>query len=178
MPYPKHILFLTGSPGIGKTQVIQKVIKSLPVNSSTGFYTEEIRKNNIRQGFELVTFAGERTVIAHTDISSSQRVGKYGVDVAAIDSAAKSELSLNQNVDLYIVDEVGKMECFSRQFILAMEALLDSKKIVLATVALKGKGFISKIKHRDDIELWEITRNNRDTMPGKILNWIGKVKNG
>ena len=139
MPYHKHILLLTGSPGIGKTTVIQKLIDKLPIKSIAGFYTEEIRENNIRKGFELVTFAGERVVIAHTDISSSQRVGKYGVDVPAIDSATKSELSFDSNVDLYLIDEVGKMECFSRQFIVAMEALLDSKNIVVATVALKGK---------------------------------------
>ena len=172
MPDSKRILLLTGYPGVGKTTVIRKVVENLPDNTSAGFYTEEIRIKSVRQGFELVTFKGEKSVIAHTGISSVHRVGKYGVDVAAIDAAAKSTLLLDLDIDIYIVDEIGKMECFSRQFIQAMEALLDSKKIIVATVALKGGGFISKIKKRNDIELWEVTPRNRDSLPVEVLSWI------
>lgn len=178
MPAPKHILLITGSPGIGKTTVVQKIIAGLPSDSLAGFYTEEIRENNIRQGFELVTLDGNRTVIAHSGISSVHRVSKYGVDVMAIDSIVNSILSSDQDVDIFIVDEIGKMECFSKKFIEAMEALFESGKIIVATVAMKGKGFISKVKNRDDIDLLEVTRNNRDFLPEKVINWIGNVKNG
>lgn len=170
MPSSKHILLLTGTPGVGKTTVIQKIIKGLPVSSIAGFYTEEIRKHNIRQGFELVTLTGARTVIAHVDISSPYRVRKYGVDVPAIDAAVEKTLFLKNN--LYIIDEIGKMECFSEKFIDAMETLLNSKTTVVATVAMRGKGFIEKVKNRDDCELWEITKKNRDAIDKQVLEWI------
>lgn len=178
MPAPKHILLITGFPGIGKTTIVQKIIAGLPSDSLAGFYTEEIRENHIRQGFELVTLDGKRTTIAHTGISSNYRVGKYGVDVMAIDLAVSSILSPDLDADIFIVDEIGKMECFSQRFIEAMEELFESGKIIVATVALKGKRFISKVKSRDDIDLLEVTRNNRDFLPEKVINWIGNVKNG
>ena len=176
MSASKHMLLITGYPGIGKTTVVQKVIAMLPGDSLAGFYTKEIRENNIRKGFELVTLDGKRTVIAHTGISSVHHVSKYGIDVVAIDSIVNSILSSEQDVDIFIVDEIGKMECCSKKFIEAMEALFASEKIIVATVAMKGKGFIAKVKNRDDIDLLEVTRNNRDFLPEKIITWIDNAK--
>ena len=70
-----NVLLLTGNPGIGKTTVIKKVIKRFPKLPMAGFYTEEIRVRNARQGFALVTFRGERFTIAHTGIRFEHRIG-------------------------------------------------------------------------------------------------------
>ena len=45
-------IFLTGNPGIGKTTIIQKFIRSYPL-SMGGFYTHEIREHGIRVGFTI-----------------------------------------------------------------------------------------------------------------------------
>jgi len=167
-----NILLVTGVPGSGKTTVIRKVATALPDVRITGFYTEEIRVNNIRQGFELVTFHGQRFVMARVNYQSSYKVGRYGVDVAVIDKAAEKNLSENSDSDLYIIDEIGRMECFSTLFVRRMSSLLDSEKTVIATVALKGGGFIAEVKKRPGIELWEVTRKNRQGLPERIVNWI------
>jgi nucleoside-triphosphatase len=167
-----NILLITGTPGIGKTTAIRKFISTISGLTVSGFYTEEIRTSNVRQGFELVTLLEQRFIMAHVDSNSEYRVGKYGVDVAAIDKAVALTLPDANGTDLYVVDEIGKMECFSDLFIKRMSALLDSGKTVVATVALKGGGFITKVKNRPGIVVWEITRKNRNNMPDRIAAWV------
>jgi nucleoside-triphosphatase len=171
-----NILLITGVPGIGKTTVIRKVAASLPGVKISGFYSEEIRVNNARQGFELVTFQGQRFVMAHVDLASVYRVGRYGVTVAVIDIAIENALPEERSTKLFIIDEIGKMECFSSLFVKRMTSILDSGKPVIATIALKGGGFIAEVKNRPGIELWEMTTKNRDLMAQKIIDWFESKK--
>jgi nucleoside-triphosphatase len=171
-PASDNVLLITGVPGIGKTTVIKRVIKSFPELPMAGFYTEEIRVKNIRQGFDLVTLPGARYTMAHISISSGPRVGKYGVDVAAIERAVTMALNPGETAELYIIDEIGRMECFSPLFVHRMTSLLDSGKPVLATIAMKGGDFVAAVKKRPGATLWEVTVRNRDAMPARIGAWI------
>jgi nucleoside-triphosphatase len=92
--------------------------------------------------------------------------------VAAIDKAADELLLPAAGPDIYLVDEIGKMECYSTRFIGAMRCLLDGDRRVIATIGKKGTGFISEVKQRRDCRLWEITRENRDAMPQRVLDWL------
>jgi len=165
----QHLL-LTGVPGIGKTTVIRRVAEGLGSLKPKGFYTEEIRQSGIRQGFQLHSFDQREWLIAHIDHPKHYRVGKYGVDVSAIDAAA--EVLLIPGAKLYLVDEIGKMESLSVRFVEAMRRLLDDNNTVVATIGKKGNGFIDKVKQRSDIVLWEITVGNRDVMPRQVLEWV------
>jgi nucleoside-triphosphatase len=166
-----HMLLITGVPGIGKTTVIRRVADALAGKRIGGFYTEEIRKGGERQGFRVVSFDGEERVIAHLDFAKRHRVGKYGVDVAAIDAAA-SLLSPDPSAQLYLVDEIGRMECLSDRFITAMRELLAGRRPVVATIGLRGEGFISEVKGMEQCLLWEVNRGNRDVLPARILEWL------
>ena len=99
-----RVLLLMGVPGIGKTTVIRRVAARLKGRRLGGFYTEEIRENGVRRGFRLVEFDGTARVIAHVDFPKVHRVGKYGVDVEAIDLAA-DRLGLDP-ADIYLTDEI------------------------------------------------------------------------
>ena len=83
-----HVLLITGRPGIGKTTVIRRVADAISGKQICGFYTEEIRKGGERRGFRLVSLDGDERVIAHLDFAKRHRVGRYGVDIAAINAAA------------------------------------------------------------------------------------------
>jgi nucleoside-triphosphatase len=168
-----HALLLTGTPGVGKTTVIRAVAGALAGWRLGGFYTEEMRAGAERRGFRLVTFDGRRAVMAHVDRAGPPRVGKYGVDVSVVDAVARSALALGEAIDLYLVDEVGKMECLSSPFVDATRALLDAGVRLVATIGLRGGGFIAQVKQRPDVTLWELTRTNRDGMPARVLAWIG-----
>ncbi len=167
-----RILLLTGVPGVGKTTLVRRVAARLGGLRVAGFTTEEIRERGRRLGFRIVDFEARDRIMAHVDLPGLARVGRYGVDVAAIEAIATTSLAPDPAVDLYVVDEIGKMECLSEGFVEALRALLDSDRRVLATIARKGGGFIAEVKRRPDAELWEVTARNRELLPERILAWV------
>jgi len=168
-------LLLTGLPGVGKTTVIRAVADRLPKLTLRGFYTSEIREGGIRKGFQLLSFEGEEYLLAHVDMDSSQRVSKYGVDVAMLEGQSGQLLNADPPADLYLVDEIGKMECMSAGFISAMRGIMDAGLPLVATVAMRGGGFIAEAKGRPDVDVWEVTRDNRDVLPEQVIEWLGVV---
>lgn len=159
-------ILVTGYPGVGKTTLIVKVAQRLKRHQPAGFYTQEIRHRDHRVGFELVTLEGRRQILSHVDIDSRERVGKYGVDVAALDRfLLTTEWSLRP---LIIIDEIGKMECLSAQFIEFMKQLLDSASVVIATIARGGAEFIVDTRRRPDCLLFDVTRTNRNELAATI----------
>jgi nucleoside-triphosphatase len=167
-----RILLLTGMPGVGKTTVIRRVAERLLGMKLGGFYTEELREAGERVGFRLVDFDGGALTFAHVEFSGP-RVSRYGVDVAALDARAETLLASRPDVAVYLVDEIGKMECMSARFVAAMRHLLASRCRVVATVARKGEGFIAEAKHWSGAVLWEVTHDNRDRLPDEVIRWLG-----
>jgi len=160
---------VTAAPGTGKTTVIRRLAERLADVRIAGFYTAEIRARGERRGFRLVAYDGSKALIAHVELPKTHRVGKYGVDVAAIDRAVDATLGPQPRVELYLVDEIGKMECLSARFVAHMRRILDGRVPLIATVASRGASFIAEVKRREDCELWTLTRANRDAMPAQLL---------
>ncbi len=170
----QHVLLLTGPPGIGKTTVVQRVAEHLSGRRLGGFYTQEVRdRGGRRVGFRGMTFTGERRLIAHVDFRGPARVGRYGVDVAAVAALAGS-LATDTGVDICLLDEIGKMECLSPAFVGAARGLFDSGVPVVATVAWRGGGLIAEVKARRDVEIWEVEHDNRERLPEDVLGWVGE----
>jgi nucleoside-triphosphatase len=167
-----RVLLLTGVPGIGKTTAIRQVADRLKERKLGGFYTEEIREHGVRRGFRLVGFDGIERVIAHVDFPKVHRVGKYGVDVGEIDEAA--DRLTRGPADVYLIDEIGKMECLSDRFVSRMRLLLDGPRPVVATVARHGSGFIEEVKRAEGIVVWEVTPGNRGHLAVQVLQWLKK----
>jgi len=66
--------------------------------------------------------------------------------------------------EIIVIDEIGKMECFSPLFRESLITVLDSENPVIGSIALKGSPFIEKVKRRNDISLIEVTEKNRDEL--------------
>jgi nucleoside-triphosphatase len=114
-----------------------------------GFYTEEIREAGWRAGFRWHRLDGRTGILAHVKIKSPRHVSKYGVDLGSFDGEAVLVLDPETpDVDLFVIDEIGKMECFSDKFVATVRRLLQSDKSVLATVAQKGPGLIQQVADR------------------------------
>jgi nucleoside-triphosphatase len=170
-------ILLTGLPGCGKTTTIMKIISELDRTSFAGFYTEEIRENNNREGFRWKSLNGAGGTLAHVDIKSRFKVGRYGVDVAGFEKSVVPILDVEQSdAGLFVIDEIGKMECLSKKFVAAVRRLFASDKSVLATVARKGKGLISEVKSYPGVELFNLTHENRDKTIGEILQILSFLK--
>jgi nucleoside-triphosphatase len=167
----KNIL-ITGIPGVGKTTLVKKLLAQLNQLKTAGFYTQEIREGGVRKGFELVDLSGQRSLLSHIQIKSPYRVGKYGVDVVSFDEFIDTVDFLNPQTGLVVIDEIGKMECYSEKFTTLLREILDSESKVIATIARKGGGLIAEIKERIDIQLFELTMENRDRLAFEIVRAI------
>lgn len=163
----KKNIFLTGAPSSGKTTVIKKVISRLRF-PATGFYTEEERVQGRRVGFVMKTLDGRSGYLAHQDIGSDFHIRRYGVSIENIETIAVPSIT-PRNRHIIILDEIGKMECFSDIFKEAALTALDSPGIVIGTITLGGDEFITRVKNRGDIEILEVTPENRDSLPDLIL---------
>ena len=161
-------ILLTGAPGVGKTTFFQRLYQVFAEARPVGFYTAETRQGGRRTGFDLITFDGQRHTLAHVDIAGPYRVSKYGVDVAGFDKALAAMPVEDPEVRLAMVDEIGKMECYSEVFRVVMKKLLDSPTIVVGTIALWGGGFIAEVKRRPDVVLYDLTRRNQEGLLSEI----------
>ena len=169
----KKNIFLTGAPSSGKTTVIKKVISGL-TSPANGFYTEEERVADKRVGFLMRTLDGRQGYLAHRDRRSDFHVRRYGVSIENIEAIAVPAIApVARNV--IILDEIGKMECFSEAFRHAAVRALDASNIVVGTITFGGDDFIQGIKNRGDIEIHEVTAENRDLLPAVILKKISEL---
>ena len=158
----KKNLLITGLPGVGKTTLVKKLSEALKSLHPAGFYTEEIREVGERKGFELFSLDGKRGLLSHKEVQSSYRVGQYKVDIKGFEDFLGSISFFDPSTRLIIIDEIGKMECLSTAFRKIMTSFLDSSSPVIATIALRGEGYISEVKHRHDVSLTELTVRNRN----------------
>ncbi|KAL3280377.1 hypothetical protein HHI36_017865 [Cryptolaemus montrouzieri] len=86
------LICLTGTPGIGKTTIIKKLIEHLRGQNLKleGFFTEEVRNGQgNREGFDIVTVNNGRGVLSRkSGVHSSFKVGSYCVDINQFESLA------------------------------------------------------------------------------------------
>lgn len=168
----KKNILITGVPGIGKTTLIREILAGTAELNPAGFYTEEIREGGVRRGFSLIGTDGTRGVLSHENIRSPFRVGKYGIDPNGFEHFLDRIPFGEPDRRLIVIDEIGKMECISKKFRELTAELLASGRPVVATVAMKGAGLIADVKARPDVELIEISRDNRNDLPRWILHAV------
>ncbi len=170
-------ILLTGLPGCGKTTAVMRIISNLDPKKIAGFHTQEIREDNTRRGFSWTRLDGATGILANVNTKSPYKVGKYGVDVSGFEKSVVPILDINHSdAELFIIDEIGKMECFSKKFVTAVRRLFPSDKSVLATVAQKGTGLVSEVKNYPDAKLFNLTAKNRDNIITEISQILSFLK--
>jgi nucleoside-triphosphatase len=166
-------LLLTGSPGCGKTTVLKRVLAHLGDLRLAGFLTRELREQGQRVGFEAIGLGGHRVILAHVRFRSLVSVGRYGVEPDRLVPLIIEEMIRPPGtVDTYLIDEIGTMECHCPQFTEAIRRLLEGPVPLVATIALRGGGLIGEVKKRPNVQIVEVTRGNRQTLPGQIAAWV------
>ncbi len=171
---PKNIL-ITGYPRVGKTTIINKIIKELSC-SIGGFYTHEMREKGTRIGFYITDFDGNQMVMASESSNSPYRVNKYGVNIEAFEKIGipAMERAL-QNADLIVIDEIGKMEMFSPKFCDMLRTVFDSEKPLLATIKKTDCELTKEFKLREDVIIFEVTADNRDRISDEITEEVSSL---
>jgi nucleoside-triphosphatase len=173
---PNNFL-VTGQPRSGKTTVVQKVVETLRSNGLTvgGVFCPEVRVRGERVGFEIEdVMSGETRVLAHVNRDWGPSVGKYRVAVQDVDELCEQAFTRAlAEADVLVVDEIAPMEVHSDVFVDSVEqALDDSKPLVAAIHERSTSGFIGEVKRRDDVELFAVTAQTREALPGQIATLV------
>lgn len=161
-------ILLTGRPRVGKTTIIKDVVRRLS-GQAGGFYTEEIKERGRRQGFKIVTLDGQEGILAHVDIKSPMRVSKYGVTLADLEDIGVAAIreAIAQK-DYVVIDEIGKMELFSKAFRDTVWAAIHSDTFVLGTITLRSHSWADSVKALPQVTIIEVTQANRDEIARQI----------
>jgi len=162
-------LLITGPPRCGKSTLIEAVVSRID-RPLTGFFTREIREKGRRTGYMIVTLEGRVGVLAHEKVRGPVRVGKYGMNLDDLDRIAVPAMIRSKTEQIVVVDEIGKMECLSSLFRETLVRTLDSRHKVLGSIALKGGPFIQRIKSRPDVQLFQVSEENRDALAASLID--------
>jgi nucleoside-triphosphatase len=142
-----------------------RLINDVGAQQVAGLSTPEVRRRGARVGFKMIDLAsGDEDVLASTS-GNGPMVGKYHVNVAAIDRMVeKIERSL-PSARFVFIDEIGKMELFSIRFKEFVDHLFSLDKTLIAVVHRRLVP-----DYRDKGRLFLLTRDNFDAIHMSILS--------
>ena len=184
-------MFLTGQPGVGKTTLILKAIDALKTSPPTkppaigGFITTERRDGRgERCGFDVVTVGTDppATGTLATKATAGSRpgkgvpaVGNYIVDVPDFERVALDVLT-NTAVrpSITVIDEVGKMELRSADFLPAVHAVMaDETTTVLGTIPMPRYGrtvpAVEAVRNDPGVAVVHLKKDNRDDAADAVV---------
>lgn len=165
-------IFITGKPGCGKTSLIKEILKELKLKAE-GFYTSEIRENGERVGFRISSLDGKEGILAHKNLKTGPRVGRYRVNLRDLEEiGVKSILESLKENKLVIIDEIGKMEMKFQRFRDIIQIALESKNKVLGTIKVTTDPFTDEIKKRKDTKIFYLTRENSGEIKKEIISLL------
>lgn len=166
------MILLTGAPGSGKTTLVERVVSSLRTPAG-GFLTREVREAGRRVGFELVTLDGRRDWLAHVDLASRARLGRYRVNLRALEELACGAIrAAVQQGHMVVIDEIGPMELLSPSFRRAVGEALAGPSLVLATIMRRSHPFADRVKALPGAVLLEVRTDNRQSLLEDILRLV------
>lgn len=169
----KNIL-ITGEPKSGKSTLLDMLLAEH--HDKVGFLTKEIRKDDIRVGFEMVVHTGEKILLADVDTPDTHKVGKYFVHPQNIDPFLERLLLPSDVSSLLYMDEIGQMQLFSASFKTTALRFLDATNTCVATItSVHEDDFTSNVKQRNDIIFVTITPENRDEKRMLVTQLFKKI---
>jgi nucleoside-triphosphatase len=134
-----------------------------------GFYTEEIREHGLRVGFKVAALDGHQAVFAHVDFATSERLGKYRLDLSALEAVGvKAIRDAVRARWLVVIDEIGPMEIRSAAFRDAVSHAFDSSVSLLGTIFARPLPFTDAIKRRPGVTILEVRPDNRKKLVSQL----------
>ncbi len=170
---------LSGLEGVGKTETLLKVANRLMEKNIKvgGVITQTIRDANEVIGFDIMDWPTTmRGVLARTEPISQIRMGKFYIDQKTLsDIGANAVKNASENADLVIIDEIGKIQVRSEDFVDSVKKVLDTDKSMLMTMHKKSRNpLLQDIRRRDDVRIIEVTTVSRTVLSYNVEKLLEK----
>ncbi len=138
--------FITGMPKSGKTTILRKVVEELKKRGLRvgGFISPEETEHGTRTGFHVEDIeTGKIATLAAVD-ADGPKVSKYHVNIKSFESVAVPSMENVDMYDVFVIDEIGRMELKSNKFIDLLDKAFESPTPVIASL------------HRDYVERYGV----------------------
>lgn len=163
-------ILLTAPPGVGKSTVIDTVVRQFPGKTRGIVAREVLDAAGKRQGFTSYNAACENRQFMFLTEPGKGTVGDFSVDVQAIDEFVVPELQAALNEDgLVYADEIGRAQALSPAFIAVLRNLISSNKNILASIVYDNEPWSMEFKTNKATCVLEVTASNRDQLPTILL---------
>jgi nucleoside-triphosphatase len=159
--------FITGMPKSGKTTILRRLIDELKGRGLKvgGFISPEEKEHGTRTGFDVEDIeTGKTRRLAAVD-ADGPKVSKYHVDIKSFESIALPAMESVDMYDVFVVDEIGRMELKSKKFVDLLDKIFESPTPVIASL------------HRDYVERYGVegevvilTPTNREAVFLDLVN--------
>jgi nucleoside-triphosphatase len=172
---------ITGLPNVGKTATLAAICRKLERDDFVvgGMITRAYRPDPAgeRVGFYVENWeTGEKEVFSskkfNTKFKTETDDGMYFVDIDPLDRIGVKSIKDSiddEEVDIIIIDEVGKMEMHSEAFNKVVKEALDCPKPIIMTLHKKSRNpLLQDLRRRDDVRILEVTAVNKNLLPYKI----------
>lgn len=172
---------ITGLPNVGKTATLAAICRKLERDDFIigGMITRAYRPppGDVRVGFYVEDWqTGEKEVFASKEFNTREKTetddGTYFINIDPLERIgvkAIRDAIADEDVDIIIIDEVGKMEMHSEQFNKAVKEALDCPKPIIMTLHKKSRNpLLQDLRRRDDVRILEVTPVNKNLLPYKI----------
>lgn len=172
-------IILSGEPGIGKSTILEKVLAQCKMHNKSvhGCIVKEVQSSGIRSGFKIHYLPSyKETLLACCKKRLSLKyISKFSVNLNAIEGELipfMNHMSLDKVSDIFIFDEIGRMQNLSPGFLLAVDSLLSVKKPIIATIVHDDEIWARKYKNHPDYLHITVTHKNRDSLSSFIYEKI------
>lgn len=163
-------ILLTAPPATGKSTIIDAVVRAFEGPTRGVVAREILDERGIRSGFTSFNSACESRQFMFRANDGKGDVGDFRVDLQAIDDFVVPELrAALHEPGLVYVDEIGRAQALSSAFLGVLRDLMQSDKNILASIVYDDEPWSMEFKANKSACIIEVTRSNRDALPGIVL---------
>lgn len=169
----KHV-FLTGEKQIGKSTLLKRLIAESG-RTFKGFQTRAYVLEGVKKGYYMHSMLPMEGIENDSPISVNLNKEMVIPILETFDTlGVKIVNDALAHPGIMVMDEIGRFEGKSSDFKKAILMSLNREKQVIGVLQKTHSSFIDHIKARDDVEVIEITRENRDSIYESLLSLLSE----
>jgi len=159
--------FITGMPKTGKTTLLTRLVEDLRKKGLKvgGFVSPEEKEHGTREGFYVEDLETGKKALLASIKGNGPKISKYFVDIKSFESVALPSMKKVDSYDVFVLDEIGRMEMKSSKFVDLLDRIFESPTPVIASI---NQDYVEKYGFSGETLI--LTRTNREAVYMDLMN--------